>query len=550
MAGGLGIRMTEQEYYRIAAACDGLLRRPEATLEWTAIPWLHMVCQHPVVVAKYENVAEELGVGGARAQSVRGLGRSLSRGRESTSRPLGVARDVLRAAADYGLRRKRIEADARPPVEKADVVIVSWLVSVDHLRMTDDFYFGDLQSRLARRGLSSLLVLRNQTNHPTAALLERGRREGPCSRMILPGLVEASKEMGFVRGCFRAHRGLRQVEREATSVLERRVAQEARRWVVSKSTIANLRLHAQIADLCRQTEPSVVMTLYEGNAWERCVWHAARTASVPVLCVGYQHTILWQHAWAIRRSFGPSKRCDPDLVLTVGDVTREILGASQALRAVRIVTFGTHRRAGGATLADAPRFVPTFLVVPEGVESECIYLFEFALECARRLPEARFIFRTHPVLQFEKIESKLSGYQPTPGNVEVSRGRGIEDDFERAGYLLYRGSSAVIYAILAGLKPFYMARPGEMDIDPLYALSDWREYVCSVEDLIARYASSQAQRGGDSTEEWQRARAFCDRYMRPIREDAVDEMLGLAPKTSEDAAGSMPYPSSSVGWRP
>lgn len=523
--------MTEQEYYRIAGACDRLLRHPDATLEWMAIPWLHVVCQHPVVVAEYEDVVEELRVGGPREQTRRGLRRSLRQGRESTYRLLGVARNLLRAVAGYGLRRKHIEVSTRPPVDRADVVIVSWLVNVDHLEMIDDFYFGDLQSRLDRRGLSSLLVLRNQTSAAATGLVEHARREGPCARMILADLVDVPTEVGFFRRCAQARRMLRYAEREASSGVDRRVAREARLRVVSNSTMVNLRLHAQIADLCRRTEPSVVMTLYEGNAWERCVWHAAKTAPIPALCVGYQHTILWQHAAAIRRSLGPSKRCDPDLILTVGDVTRQILGASQELRAMRIVTFGTHRRAGSATLADAPRFAPTFLVVPEGVESECIYLFEFALECARRLPQARFIFRTHPVLPFETIESKLSGYRPTPGNIEVSRGRAIEDDFARAGYLLYRGSSTVIYGVLAGLKPFYITRPGEMNIDPLYALSDWREYVCSVEDLIARYASSQA-RGGDGTEEWQQARAFCDRYMRPIREDAVDEMVNLASKTS------------------
>jgi hypothetical protein len=140
-------------------------------------------------------------------------------------------------------------------------------------------------------------------------------------------------------------------------------------------------------------------------------------------------------------------------------------------------------------LVDAPRSLPTFLVLPEGIGSECIYLFEFALECARRLPEARFIFRTHPVLPFERLEPNIRGYYPVPDNVEVSRGRPIEDDFARATYLLYRGSSTVIYAVLAGLKPFYIVRPDEIDLDPLYELAEWREHVHSVDD---RYTSLQS----------------------------------------------------------
>jgi hypothetical protein len=179
--------------------------------------------------------------------------------------------------------------------------------------------------------------------------------------------------------------------------------------------------------------------------------------------------------------------------------------------------------------------VSTFLVLPEGIELECIHLFEFALECARRLPDARFVFRTHPVLPFERLESKLRGYHPVPSNVEVSRDRSIEDDFTRAAYLLYRGSSTVIYAILAGLKPFYIARPNEMDIDPLYELSEWREYVHSVDDLIPRYRSHRAQAGKNSIAEWQRARDYCDGYVQPIREDAIDKMIELAGEISKSS---------------
>src|SRR5205823_5339433 len=68
----------------------------------------------------------------------------------------------------------------------ADVLIVSWLVNINHLDMEHDFYFGDLQTRLARRGISSLLVLRNQIGHPTSSLIERAKRTGLSARLMLP----------------------------------------------------------------------------------------------------------------------------------------------------------------------------------------------------------------------------------------------------------------------------------------------------------------------------------------------------------------------------
>ena len=50
---------------------------------------------------------------------------------------------------------------------------------------------------------------------------------------------------------------------------------------------------------------------------------------------------------------------------------------------------------------------------------------------------------------------------------------------------MYRGSSAVIQALMAGLKPIYLHRIGEIKIDPLYEIYDWREVVEIKSDLAA-----------------------------------------------------------------
>ena len=143
--------------------------------------------------------------------------------------------------------------------------------------------------------------------------------------MLLPDITTLTEELGFIRRCLKARRQLRQAEGEASSFIDRQVARNARKLVVSNGVVANLKLHAQITDLCRQARPSVVITLYEGHAWERCVWHGARIGVFPVLCVGYQHTILRKHSHAVKRSLASDKRYDPDLILTVGDVTRRII---------------------------------------------------------------------------------------------------------------------------------------------------------------------------------------------------------------------------------
>ncbi|MHC4464497.1 MAG: hypothetical protein ACYS30_24155, partial [Planctomycetota bacterium] len=88
------------------------------------------------------------------------------------------------------------------------------------------------------------------------------------------------------------------------------------------------------------------------------------------------------------------------------------------------------------------------------------------------------------------------------------------------------------YAVLAGLKPFYIVRPDEIDLDPLYELAEWREHVHSVDDLILRYRSHRAAPSSNSITEWQRARDYCDEYVQPIRMDTIDQMIELAREAS------------------
>ncbi len=531
--------MTEEQYYRIARACDRLLRHPDATLEWIATPWLHVLNEHPAHLAKYDALTANLDSRRKRATPLLAGLRLLRRGRTSAYTYASLTKNLLQAAAHRGRRKAVMDSEDR--VKKAsfaskifDVVIVSHLVNIDHLEMEDDFYFGRLQTILADGGLSSLALLRNQTGHPTSGLLERARRNGPAGRSLLPDVASLSEEADFIRRCLKARDQLRRVERTAPSLFDRQVARTAGDRVVSGDVVASLRLHGQIESVCRQFRPSVVMTLYEGHAWERCVWHAAKTSLQNVLCVGYQHTTIWRHSYAVKRSLGGDGRYDPDLILTVGDFAGDILKRSRDLGNKCVLTLGTHRRKDEASPAAASTSAPTFLVLPEGLESECIHLFDFALACARRLPDVRFIFRTHPVLPFVKIQPRLRGYRGLPVNVEVSHNRAIEDDFARAGYVLYRGSSSVIYGILSGLKPYYVGRPCEMSIDPLDGLLAWREHVSSVEEFIDRYASHQTRRRGHWNDdgEWQVALEFCKRYVQPLRQEIIDRMMELAKKTS------------------
>ena len=48
----------------------------------------------------------------------------------------------------------------------------------------------------------------------------------------------------------------------------------------------------------------------------------------------------------------------------------------------------------------------TCIVLPEGIDFECHFLFNFSLKCSKLLSEVLFIWRLHPMISFESLFQK------------------------------------------------------------------------------------------------------------------------------------------------
>ena len=519
--------MKETEYYALAHACDSFLLQPDVNPARLANPFLHVVSEHPVHMAQYKALFQDLDI-----RTSDGIRTSFTLKEDIAAYRIGhkirKGYNSLWAMIPYKNNNPvKILAGLKP----VDVVIVSWLVNSGHLKEEDDFYFGPLQSILAERGLTSLLILGNQSGHPSRDMSDDAHRDGPCARYLLPDIMTIQKELETFWKCFQARKQLNKEMTVSSNSFRTMVGSHAAHMKL-RYIASNLRMYFFLSDICRQAQQSIFIALYEGHAWERLAFKSARQTHKPSLCVGYQHTTMRRNAYAMRRSLYPNSDYDPDLILCLGEITCEELSSSSGLSSVPTTVYGSHRCPSDEKVVTGPNSKQAVLVLPEGLEEECVVLFEFGLECARRLPDVPFIFRTHPVLPYEKIKTRLNNVNPWPSNVEISRERNIERDYGRSRCLLYRGSSTALYAVLAGLKPFYVDRPGEMDIDPLFALKDWREHVGSAEELVEAYKKDIAQDIRYRLNGWEKGKEFCRKYVKPIQADAIDEMLKITQRIS------------------
>jgi len=193
----------------------------------------------------------------------------------------------------------------------------------------------------------------------------------------------------------------------------------------------------------------------------------------------------------------------------------------------RLLEFGTFRPfPAGGLQPPAPQRCAVLVVPETGIPTESTFLFQFALECARELPDHHFIFRCHPIMPFDRIRPQLAWSPETCANVEVS-GRPMPEDYGRSSVVLYRGSSSVLYAVMHGLKPVYVRDRTARHGDPLFALADWRESVDSVDELrhlLHQYATLPFE---DALQQWKVAAEYVSAYTIPVSAASIERFLDV-----------------------
>jgi hypothetical protein len=168
------------------------------------------------------------------------------------------------------------------------------------------------------------------------------------------------------------------------------------------------------------------------------------------------------------------------------------------------------------------------VVVPEGIESECNTLFAFALECALALPNINFIWRLHPIGSFKTLLKRNRRLTKRPTNIELSD-KTLEEDIARCRWALYRGTTAVVQAVMGGLSPIYLQIPGEMAIDPLYEIDKGKFVVRTPAEFVTVVGTSGET--SDNTHQQERAELvdYCSKFYVPMDFRVLEKIIRDAP---------------------
>ncbi len=500
--------MNENQYRVLCHACDQALTANDATIERVAISWLHVVREHPVFLRDYEDVV------GADGISI-----------------LPTMRTVRHLLGFFSQLRPKVGgqspwfcADTLP--EHVDVLFVSHLVNSSHIDQATDFYYGRLPEDLVRCGYSVAIALINHTNLKSENLVPRVR-PGLVPRIVLSGALGMTDEFSIFQRLRTESIRLKKAASREKSGLFQRVLMRAAQESLSGASRSTLRIGQQIHALVEKLRPNAVVVTHEGHGWERLAFSVARSAAPGVICIGYQHAALFRLQHAIRRRLGSSY--NPDVILTAGSISQWQLESCPELEGMPISVLGSTRSIGDTLEANQspPREwgedsqKKTCLVIPEGIASECWLLFSFSAECARACPDVTFIWRLHPILSFELLRKMYPELRDLPENIKLSSS-GLEDDAAHSRWTLYRGTTAIVQAVLAGSHPVYFqSQADEMTIDPLYAVNGGRTTISNVEDF-QNLLSAELDL---TTSEVEEVRKYCKLLFTPINSQILSELI-------------------------
>ena len=391
---------------------------------------------------------------------------------------------------------------------KSRVLFISHLTNNQQIYKDIDPYFGSLPDELLKRNIDSSIVLLNHTGIRNKKALS-GWKNSKISRFVLSTSLNFWSEIKLYQSQNKSKKQLKSILNDLH--VENFSKKDILQRQLSYGTINSLRIAKQVASIIQKTGAKYIVTTYEGHAWERLIYYYARKIDPSIQCFGYQHAAVFKHQHAIKRLL--SDQYNPDIILTSGQVSKCIFEKSQ-MKDVRTMCLGSSKYI-------TPSFnvmkLKCCLVIPEGLISECLALFKFSLSYAEQNKDQKFIWRLHPMLNFDKLQRHSDIFKKIPNNIYLSK-RSLADDIQKCDCVLYRGSTAVVDAINKGLKPIYYQQSlDELSIDPIY------------QQLDGNIVSNQAELGRSLNKRYdydstKRLISFAQNFYTPLNVEGFAEL--------------------------
>ncbi len=230
---------------------------------------------------------------------------------------------------------------------------------------------------------------------------------------------------------------------------------------LSPKTFENFIIFNNLQKISKEKKIKNLITSFEGFSYERIIFFSFKKLKLKTNLLGYQHASIIRSQNGIFRKL--KKEFNPDVILTSGQVTKKILKRYYPSRSIYIL--GSNKVS--YNLIKKEKFQKNILVLPEGIETECLYMMKFISKIDFKDKKINFIFRLHPSLNFDQLKKKYDIFNTQKKNIIFSK-KSLVQDIKNSKYCLYRGTTSVINCVINNLYPIFLKKKNCDDINIFY----------------------------------------------------------------------------------
>jgi hypothetical protein len=496
----------ELEYEKLCEICNSLLIAPDSSSIRIANPYLHIIRPHPTFLEKYSQLFI--------------LKKSWTRYKNLIKAITSIFFDLLKGV----FLNTPVWVSSQKLEKNIDYLFISHFVDSQEQSSNEDFYFSDIPLRLTEKGYSVAIILLNHTKLSPIEISKRYQKS-VMPRMVLTDNLNFRNEYSLAIEVIKEKYRLYKKYLAAPIGLQKSILKHASLEVLGGACRSNLRISRQVEFLLNHTKPKSILLTYEGHAWERLIFSICKKRSPKTLRIGYQHSAIFKLQNAACRSLGAPY--NPDEIWTSGKNSAQYLRAAKSLSNVQIKILGSNRVGDSLKCNNIQinQRKAVCLVIPEGILSEYEILLNFSICCAIEMPEVTFIWRLHPILSIDNLIGKNKAFKYLPKNI-LLESESLEIAIKKCNLVLYRGSTAVVAALMSNLRPIYLELPGEISIDLLFNLDEiWRPKISNVNQFKCVIEESKNTHSIEMKNSQLALKDYCKNIYSPIDYSIFDRQL-------------------------
>ena len=477
--------ITKERYHSICRMCDSILLKEKNNSYITANNFLHVIREHPNFLINYERLFSRISFLYIYYKII-----------------FNFIKFLKNLFLGSFFNENKIFRGFYNQSKEVDVLIISHLLNKSQINNDNDFYFGEIPKQLN----SITLLINHSKNYLNSVLMKSNSGE----KIIISNFIGLINEIKIFLSMLKESILLIKQIKQTENSLYKNILKLSSIDSLSPRSLYAIRLGIQVQESVKIFQPKYIMITYEGYAWERVAFSAARKINPKIICIGYQHAAIFKYQHALRRNLSPL--FNPDYIFTTGRISKKNLEKYSLIPKEAIINIGSIKN---INIKNYDSSNNVCLVTPEGFFEECEIIFKFSLKCAVLNPDIKFIWRFHPLISFDLIKSRIPEFNNLPQNIMISKNP-LKQDLSISRAILYRGSTVSISAGSNGIIPIYIKEKKEMTIDPIYGANLGKFVISSPKKFKEIFFSSSNKKHIIN---------YCSKYYEPINYKKVSDFF-------------------------